>query len=163
MGDLIESNLLNNGVGRQHAAFASSGNARGTHGSLASAPRAPSEERLVHTSGSGAVYELGSGDLNQMLEDFWQSGRSAIERIDPEVEDFRTSALPLARIKKVMKLDEDVRMVAHDAPLVFAKACELFIEELTLRGWDYTDKNKRRTLQRSDVAIATEQSDIVSL
>ena len=37
--------------------------------------------------------------------------------------------------------------ISADAPILFAKACELFILELTLRSWFHTDQNKRRTLQ----------------
>lgn len=55
--------------------------------------------------------------------------------------------LPLARIKKIMKLDEDVKMISAEAPLLFAKATEIFIHELTLRAWIHTEDNKRRTLQ----------------
>jgi len=43
--------------------------------------------------------------------------------------------LPLARIKRIMKSDEDVRMISAEAPVLFAKACEIFILELTLRSW----------------------------
>ena len=43
-------------------------------------------------------------------------------------------------------------MISAEAPIVFAKACEMFILELTLRSWRFTEENKRRTLQRSDVA-----------
>uniref|UniRef100_A0A182FA08 Nuclear transcription factor Y subunit gamma n=1 Tax=Anopheles albimanus TaxID=7167 RepID=A0A182FA08_ANOAL len=67
--------------------------------------------------------------------------------------------LPLARIKKIMKLDEDVKMISSDAPLLFAKAIEIFIHELTLRAWLHTEHNKRRTLQRSDIAMAITKYD----
>jgi hypothetical protein len=40
-----------------------------------------------------------------------------------------------------------VQTISADAPILFAKACELFILELTLRAWFQTDDNKRRTLQ----------------
>ncbi len=49
---------------------------------------------------------------------------------------------------------------AHQAPIVFAKACEIFVLELTLRAWMHTDECKRRTLQRNDVAVAISRSDI---
>jgi len=45
----------------------------------------------------------------------------------------------LARIKKIMKSDEDVRMISAETPILFAKACEMFIVELTLRSWSYTE------------------------
>jgi len=68
--------------------------------------------------------------------------------------DFRASELPLARIKKIMKLDDDVKMISAEVPILFAKAAEIFIHELTLRAWLHTEESKRRTLQRNDVAMA---------
>lgn len=50
-------------------------------------------------------------------------------------------------------------MISGEAPIVFAKACEIFILELTLRAWTNTEENKRRTLQRSDVAAAVSKND----
>jgi len=46
-----------------------------------------------------------------------------------------------------MKLDDDVKMISAEAPMLFAKAAEIFIHELTLRAWVHTEDNKRRTLQ----------------
>jgi hypothetical protein len=46
-----------------------------------------------------------------------------------------------------MKSDEDVRMVSAETTPIFAKACEMFIIELTLRSWSFTDQAKRKTLQ----------------
>uniref|UniRef100_A0A1D1YJV1 Nuclear transcription factor Y subunit C-3 n=1 Tax=Anthurium amnicola TaxID=1678845 RepID=A0A1D1YJV1_9ARAE len=70
-------------------------------------------------------------------------------------------ALPLARIKKIMKgSGEEVKMISGEAPLVFAKACELFIQELTRRSWAATLRGKRRTLHRDDVAAAVADTDV---
>jgi hypothetical protein len=41
--------------------------------------------------------------------------------------------LPLARIKRIMKSDEDVHMISAEVLVLFAKACEMFILELTIR------------------------------
>jgi nuclear transcription factor Y gamma len=73
--------------------------------------------------------------------------------------DFKTQELPLARIKKIMKLDEDVKMISAEAPVLFAKAAEIFITELTLRAWIHAEDNKRRTLQRNDIATAISKYD----
>ena len=67
--------------------------------------------------------------------------------------------LPLARIKKIMKLDEDVKMISAEAPVLFSKAAEMFIHELTMRAWIHTEDNKRRTLQRNDIAMAITKYD----
>nr|DAD35454.1 TPA_asm: hypothetical protein HUJ06_006094 [Nelumbo nucifera] len=57
-----------------------------------------------------------------------------------------------------MKSDEEVKKISADAPILFSKACELFILELTLRSWLHTEEQGRRTLQRCDIAhsITTE-------
>lgn len=35
---------------------------------------------------------------------------------------FKYQKLPLARVKKIMKADEDVKMISAEAPVLFAKA-----------------------------------------
>ncbi|XP_057961115.1 nuclear transcription factor Y subunit C-3-like [Malania oleifera] len=94
--------------------------------------------------------------LEEQLHSFWANQYQEIER----AKDFRNHSLPLARIKKIMKADEDVRMISAEAPVVFARACEMFILELTLRSWNHTEENKRRTLQRNDIASAITRTDI---
>ncbi|CAG0897796.1 unnamed protein product [Darwinula stevensoni] len=96
-------------------------------------------------------------DAQQELNSFW--GKAADEIRSLGTEDFKTSVLPLARIKKIMKLDEDVKMISAEAPVLFAKAAEIFIHELTLRAWVHTEDNKRRTLQRNDIAMAITKFD----
>ena len=92
----------------------------------------------------------------QQLRMFWQQQMNEIENGS----DFKNHQLPLARIKKIMKSDEDVRMISSEAPVLFAKACEMFILELTLRSWIHSEENKRRTLQRNDIAAAITKTDI---
>ncbi|XP_037873764.1 nuclear Y/CCAAT-box binding factor C subunit NF/YC isoform X2 [Bombyx mori] len=93
----------------------------------------------------------------QTLQQFWDKVLEDIQKVNSE--DFKTQALPLARIKKIMKLDEEVKMISAEAPVLFAKAAEIFIHELTLRAWSHTEENKRRTLQRNDIATAILKSD----
>lgn len=50
-------------------------------------------------------------------------------------------------------------MISAEAPILFAKAAELFIRELTLRAWIHTERNRRRTLQRNDIAMAVSDGD----
>ncbi|WMV40597.1 hypothetical protein MTR67_033982 [Solanum verrucosum] len=75
-------------------------------------------------------------------------------------------SLPLARIKKIMKKSsDDVKMISGEAPIVFSKACELFIEELTKRAWIIMTNNnmhekRRSTLQKDDVASAIIATDV---
>lgn len=69
--------------------------------------------------------------------------------------------LPLSRIKKIMKQSgEDVRMISCESPLVFAKASELFIQELTRRAFNFSVQGKRRTVRKEDIATAVTTTDI---
>ncbi|CAL9037613.1 unnamed protein product [Musa banksii] len=95
-------------------------------------------------------------ELQQQLQAFRSDQMLEIE----ETTDFKNHSLPLARIKKIMKADENVRMISAEVPVVFAKACEMFILELTLRSWIHTEENKRRTLQKNDIAAAITNADM---
>ncbi|EPZ32351.1 histone-fold-containing protein [Rozella allomycis CSF55] len=89
--------------------------------------------------------------IREILANFWKTHNLVVES---QPVDFKNHQLPLARIKKVMKIDNGVK-----APILFAKACELFILELTLMSWLQTEENKRRTLQKSDISAAVAKSD----
>ncbi|KAJ9518811.1 hypothetical protein QJQ45_026078, partial [Haematococcus lacustris] len=118
----------------------------------------------------------GSSAPNPLLREFWSDQMREVEQVPSDPAEFKNHQLPLARIKKargpgispcdevqIMKSDEDVRMISAEAPVLFAKrlqACEMFILELTLRAWQHAEENKRRTLQRNDVAAAITRTDI---
>lgn len=100
--------------------------------------------------------------LNGALSGFWAEQFQQVQVLPPSTEqDFKNhNDLPLARIKRIMKSDEDVRMISAEAPVLFAKACELFILELTLRSWNFSQHHKRRTLQKEDIREAIQRTDI---
>lgn len=88
---------------------------------------------------------------------YWQQ---TINHLESDTHDYKVHQLPLARIKKVMKADPEVKMISAEAPILFAKGCDIFITELTMRAWIHAEENKRRTLQRSDIASALAKSDM---
>lgn len=98
-----------------------------------------------------------TGIHRDLMIEFWQS---CINSIEHDNHDFKNHQLPLARIKKVMKTDEDVKMISAEAPILFAKGCDIFITELTMRAWIHAEENRRRTLQKSDIAAALTKSDM---
>ena len=53
-----------------------------------------------------------------------------------------------------MKSEEDVRMIAAETPLMFSKAIEMLIHELTIKATFQAEKCDRRTTQRKDIAVA---------
>jgi len=96
-------------------------------------------------------------EAQQAYDQFWPKVTDEIRNMT--IADLKHQELPLARIKKIMKLDEDVKMISAEAPVLFAKAAEMFIHELTMRAWIHTEDNKRRTLQRNDIAMAITKYD----
>ncbi|KAI9790363.1 MAG: hypothetical protein M1816_005181 [Peltula sp. TS41687] len=97
------------------------------------------------------------GHYRDILTTYW---KQTIESLENETHDYKQHQLPLARIKKVMKADPEVKMISAEAPILFAKGCDIFITELTMRAWIHAEENKRRTLQRSDIASALAKSDM---
>uniref|UniRef100_A0A3Q2UGW6 Nuclear transcription factor Y subunit gamma n=1 Tax=Fundulus heteroclitus TaxID=8078 RepID=A0A3Q2UGW6_FUNHE len=82
---------------------------------------------------SGDGFGAGPCDAQQTLQSFW-----------PRVmEEIRNLTI----------------MISAEAPVLFAKAAQIFITELTLRAWIHTEDNKRRTLQRNDIAMAITKFD----
>ncbi|CAE6424168.1 unnamed protein product [Rhizoctonia solani] len=111
--------------------------------------------------------------LDGFLRYFWQCQIATAEREEP---DFKHPPLPLARIKKVMKNDPEVKQMvgacvflklfsatdvetSTTAPILFSKACEIFISEVTARAYLVAEQHKRRTLAKADVARALSKSD----
>ena len=97
------------------------------------------------------------GQYKDILTTYWQH---MINHLESDSHDYKLHQLPLARIKKVMKADPEVKMISAEAPILFAKGCDIFITELTMRAWIHAEENKRRTLQRSDIASALAKSDM---
>ncbi|CAA6674142.1 unnamed protein product [Spirodela intermedia] len=82
------------------------------------------------------IYQQQHQQQQQQLQMFWADQYREIE----QTTDFKNHSLPLA----------DVRMIAAEAPVVFARACEMFILDLT----------HRRTLQKNDIAAAITRTDV---
>ncbi|BGP28068.1 nuclear transcription factor Y, gamma [Rhodotorula toruloides] len=90
---------------------------------------------------------------------FWQHAMNVAEHHE---DDFKHQALPLARIKKVAKMDPEVQntMISSEVTILFEKACQIFIQELTARAHLVSLSAKRRTISRADVAQAVSRSDM---
>ncbi|PIO71308.1 hypothetical protein TELCIR_06792 [Teladorsagia circumcincta] len=97
-------------------------------------------------------------DVAKVVRDFWPGQMRKIEHMtESEMrEHCKHMELPMARVKKVMRIDDDVRsqMISSDAPLLLAAASEMFIQEITLRAWQLVEEGRRKTLQKSDIAAA---------
>uniref|UniRef100_A0A1I8GAN5 CBFD_NFYB_HMF domain-containing protein n=2 Tax=Macrostomum lignano TaxID=282301 RepID=A0A1I8GAN5_9PLAT len=122
----------------------------------------PARTLQQHQQNSGArAGDVARNEIEARVLLFWNHELRAIESMPPELSAFKNAELPLARIKKIMKLDDDVKgmMIAAEAPLLFSKAAEIFIRELTIRAWAHTERARRRTLQRNDIAMSVGDPD----
>ncbi|WMV16877.1 hypothetical protein MTR67_010262 [Solanum verrucosum] len=88
--------------------------------------------------------------LKENLFSFWKRQKEEILRSDPK----RKHDLPISRIRRAMKSNDQVKMVSAYSTVLFLKAIEMFIMELTLRAWMQADQGKCRTLKRYDFARA---------
>ncbi|KAF8980881.1 hypothetical protein BGZ46_003587 [Entomortierella lignicola] len=121
-----------------------------------SSSSASSAPAVSSTSAQSVILQQQQQQHQRFAQEFWEEQILAAEQFDS---DFKNHPLPLARIKKVMKSDPEVKMISAEAPILFSKACEIFICEITRRAWLHAEVNKRRTLQRSDVSGAISRSD----
>jgi len=103
-------------------------------------------------------------DSERSLLEFWSKQRARINQMNSSTfrEANRHQELPIARIKKIMKIEDGVKlqMISAEAPILLAKASELLIEELTLRAWIHTQENRRKTIQKSDIATAVSRCEM---
>ncbi|KAK7340923.1 hypothetical protein VNO77_21641 [Canavalia gladiata] len=85
----------------------------------------------------------------EKLRLFWQKQLFNIQAAEASK---NHQQLPLARIRRIMKSDAEVQMLSAETPMLMAKACEIFIRELTFRAWMRAEESNKRILQPCDIA-----------
>lgn len=61
--------------------------------------------------------------------------------------------IPLARVKRIMKSDNDVKLISQEAVVVVTKAAELLIQHLAKDAFKNTTKENRKTMQYKDLCM----------
>lgn len=51
-------------------------------------------------------------------------------------------------------------MISAEVTMLLAKASEILIEELSLRSWFKTQRHRRKTIQKSDIAAAVSGNEM---
>lgn len=122
------------------------------------------EKISTHNTGKGStnyeLYQSLTSILKQEEASLKQLSDIVFNNKDEENDPYRQNKLPLARIKKLMKFDDNLKMISSETPVIFSKLCEVFIQELTLRSWSIVDSDKRRTVQKQDILNALVKSDM---
>ena len=107
--------------------------------------------------------------LQQQLHAFWEAQSESIASIDPATFDFAKTEIPITRIRRIMRIEDDANAqlgykrfsVSIDATVMVAKLCELFILDLSTRGWSYAADSNRKTLRRGDLVMATTRDEML--
>ncbi|KAL3378162.1 hypothetical protein AABB24_004201 [Solanum stoloniferum] len=94
--------------------------------------------------------------LKENLSCFWNRQKEEILRADPK----RKPEMPISRIRRAMKSNDQVKMVSAHSTVLLSKAIEMFIMELTLRAWMQADQGKCQTLKRYDFARAIRDEEL---
>uniref|UniRef100_A0A182REM2 Transcription factor CBF/NF-Y/archaeal histone domain-containing protein n=1 Tax=Anopheles funestus TaxID=62324 RepID=A0A182REM2_ANOFN len=68
-------------------------------------------------------------------------------------------AASFARIKQIMKLDPDVKIVSAEAIFLVTKAAELFLQTLAKDTSSHTVASKKKTMSKRDVDLAINNVD----
>lgn len=80
---------------------------------------------------------------------------------EADTEHFSTKPLklPLARIRRLMKVEENANHIASEVLFLYSKVTEVFIEVLTMKAWKSTEADGRRIIQFTDLARAIKSTD----
>lgn len=103
------------------------------------------------------VYKDKADELNAKAAKEYEEagGDAAADGADGDGDDGEKGAeelgLPLARVKRIMKLDKEVKNMQVDASKCVAKCAELFIESLVEGSFRSMKANKRKTIKYGDV------------
>ena len=65
------------------------------------------------------------------VDQFWAKVRMECRTMSTA--DLKRREFPIARVKTIMKLYDDVDYVSVEAPFLLEKACEFLVNELTMR------------------------------
>lgn len=98
-----------------------------------------------------------SSTYSKKIAQFW---RNAFKNVNNSRFNVKNCKLPLARIKRLMKVEEDVKMVAAEVPALFSFVTEIFVQELSFRAWMCTEDGIRKILQTSDIGFAIKTSSM---
>ncbi|KIX08450.1 uncharacterized protein Z518_03106 [Rhinocladiella mackenziei CBS 650.93] len=81
--------------------------------------------------------------------------------IEPPEEITGSSALPLARVKKIIAMDDDIAQCSNTAAFAISVATEIFIRYLTEQAHNVvkSERKPRRNIAYKDVATAISRND----
>ena len=74
----------------------------------------------------------------------------------------KLTRFPMGRIRHIMKMDPDVKVVTPEATFLVNKSLELFVESLVWEAHRYTEISRKKTMAKSDVERAIDGVDALA-
>lgn len=93
-------------------------------------------------------------DKERYERELAENGGAALSKKKDEVVQPYDTVIPLARVKRTVKLDPDVKNISKEATAAIAKATELFLEELAEQSYKISQTSGRRTVKTEDLRLA---------
>lgn len=95
------------------------------------------------------------------LEDHGSSSHPPLitDEVSGHVQKSISTQIPLARIRRIMKEDEDMGLCSSEVVTIISMATELFSEYLAKKAFEYSKRDKRKTLLLRDIARAIKETD----
>mmetsp|Transcript_366 Transcript_366/g.667 ORF Transcript_366/g.667 Transcript_366/m.667 type:complete len:89 (+) Transcript_366:35-301(+) len=66
--------------------------------------------------------------------------------------------LPRSSVKRIMKLNEEVKVVSNETVMTTAKATELFVGGLALKAHEIATSRGRKTIKMEDIITAIQNN-----
>ncbi|EGD76414.1 hypothetical protein PTSG_07533 [Salpingoeca rosetta] len=105
--------------------------------------------------GEGGEGGEGGDTADNFAANFWKKQLATSKK----PQDFRVQQVPVNRVKRIMRLDEQVKQLSLDAPIIMAKAAEFFIAQLTTAAWKETTQENKRVIQPRHIRNAAKQEE----
>ena len=99
-------------------------------------------------------------DSESMPIDANESSSTEILIQEPRQE--KLTKFPMGRVKHIMKMDPDVRVVTPEATFLISKSLELFVESLVWEAHRYTEQGRKKTMAKADVERAIDGVDALA-
>ncbi|KAF0989007.1 hypothetical protein HZS_7876 [Henneguya salminicola] len=66
----------------------------------------------------------------------------------------KETTFPIARIRKIMRLDPDINLIKWEVPILLSHLTEIFIKDLSFNAWNYTKTTGRKIIRKCDLCVA---------
>jgi DNA-directed RNA polymerase I subunit RPA43 len=121
----------------------------------------PGEGVAAHAKILGQLWSILSTEEKQTYHDKAAAERKELLLLQPSVENDPSSLLilPLAKIKKIIKLDPEIKNISKEAVECIAKCAELFTEKLGKDTLAIAQIQNRRTILPQDVVEVCSTKD----